>query len=75
MSEEETPAKRGDAAWKEQRDAIARRNADAHQRSQGERTAKASYAATTQRADAVREADQLRKLNDKLAKQQAKRSR
>ena len=24
---EETPAKRGDAAWKEQRDAIARRNA------------------------------------------------
>ena len=72
---EETPPKRGDAAWKEQREAIARRNADAHQRSQGERNAKQTYAQSAARADAVREADQLRKLNDKLAKQQAKAAR
>ena len=65
---EETPAKRGDAAWKEQRDAIAKRNASAHQKSQGARDARAAVSARTERADMEREAEQLRKLNDRIAK-------
>jgi len=69
---EETPAKRGEAAWKEQRDAISRRNQEAHQRSAGARKDRQSYAASAQRADAERETEQLRKLNERLAKQQAR---
>jgi hypothetical protein len=80
MSEEtpetpETPVKRGDAAWREQRDAISRRNADAHKRSQESRNARTSVAMDTERADALREADQLRQLNKQLAKQQARAAR
>ena len=72
---EETPAKRGDAAWKEQRDEISRRNADAHRRSAGAKKQRDSARAGTDRADAEREADQLRKLNARIEKQQARASR
>ena len=72
---EETPAKRGDAAWKEQRDAISQRNQDAHRRSETARKTKASMTASTERADAEREAEQLRDLNKRLAKQQARARR
>ena len=72
---EETQPKRGDAAWKEQRETIARRNADAHQRSQGARRERASVAASTAKDDALREADQLRELNKKIARQQARKNR
>ena len=69
---EETPAKRGDAAWKEQREAISKRNADAQRRSQDARTQRASQAASTARDDALREADHLRDLNKRLARRQAR---
>jgi hypothetical protein len=72
---EETPAKRGDAAWKEQRDAISQRNADAHKRAQGERRSRMTQAAATGRADAEREAKQLRELNAKLERQKARAGR
>ena len=72
---EESPAKRGDAAWKEQRDAISRRNADAHKRALDQKRTRATSAALHQRAEMDREAEQLRELNTRLSKQQARRSR
>jgi hypothetical protein len=72
---EETPAKRGEAAWKEQKDSIAQRNADAHKRAQGSKRERATAAAAVARDDADREAKQLRDLNAKIAKQQARASR
>ena len=72
---EETPAKRGEAAWKEQKDSIAQRNADAHKRAQGGKRERASAAAAVARDDADREAKQLRDLNARIEKQQARKSR
>jgi hypothetical protein len=72
---EETPAKRGEAAWKEQKDSIAQRNADAHKRAQGAKRSRATQAAAVARDDADREAKQLRDLNARLAKQQARAAR
>ena len=72
MTDEHTPAKTGDAAWKEQRDAISRRNAEAHKRAQSQRKARASSAQEAVRADAQRETEQLRDLNRRLSKQQAR---
>ena len=71
---EETPAKRGDAAWKQQREEIARRNADAHQRSQSARRERATAAADMARAGAQREAEQLRSLNKKIERVQTRRT-
>ena len=75
MSDETTPAKTGDAAWKEQRDAISKRNAEAHKRAQTEQKSRTSYAQEAVRADAQRESEQLRDLNKRLDKQQARRAR
>ena len=72
---EETPEKRGEAAWKEQRDTISRRNADAHQRAQGARRERAAQAADHAREDAMREAEQLRDLNKRIARQQTRAAR
>ena len=72
---EDTPAKTGDAAWKEQREAISKRNAEAHKRAQGERKSRVSYAQEAVRADALRETEQLRNLNKRLDKQQARGTR
>jgi hypothetical protein len=72
---EDTPAKTGDAAWKEQRDAISKRNAEAHKRAQTERKSRTSYAQEAVRADALRESEQLRDLNKRLDKQQARGTR
>ena len=69
---DESPAKRGDAAWKEQRDAIARRNADAHKRAQEKKRSRASVAAATAREGLDREAQQLRDLNTRISKQQTR---
>ena len=69
---EESPAKRGDAAWKEQREAIARRNAEAHKRAQGQKKSRATIAAQSQRAEMDRETQQLRELNTRISKQQAR---
>ena len=72
---DETPAPRGDAAWKAQREEIARKNADAHRRSQAAQNERSSRAATSARADAEREAEQLRTLNKRLSKLQARAGR
>ena len=69
---EETPAKRGDAAWKEQREAISRRNAEAHKRAQGEKRSRESAVAAAAREGLNREADQLRELNTRIDKQRAR---
>ncbi len=69
---EESPAKRGDAAWKEQREAIARRNADAHKRALEQKRSRASLAAASAREGVDREAQQLRDLNSRISKQQAR---
>jgi len=69
---EETPVKRGDAAWKEQREAISRRNAEAHKRAVDEKRTRASTVAAHQRAEMDREAELLRNLNTRLSKQQAR---
>jgi hypothetical protein len=67
---EETPAKSGDAAWKEHREAVSRRNAQAHKRGRAERQSRAAMTASSERAQLEDEAEQLRKLNDQIAKQQ-----
>ena len=71
---EESPVKRGDAAWKEQREAISRRNAEAHKRAMDQKRTRASTAAAYQRAEMDRETEQLRELNTRLSKQQARRT-
>ena len=72
---DETPAKTGDAAWREQRDAISKRNAEAHKRAQGALKERASTAQEAVRADTLRENEQLRDLNKRLSKQQARKAR
>ena len=72
MTDEPQPAKTGDAAWKEQRDAISRRNADAHKRAESRRKSKTNQREAQVRADAQRESQQLRDLNAKISKQQAR---
>ncbi len=44
---DESPAKRGDAAWAEERDAVARRNAEAHKRAQAHKQTRQSMAAAS----------------------------
>ena len=69
---EESPAKRGDAAWKEERDAIAQRNADAHKRAQGQKKSRDTIVAQSVRAERNREAEQLRELNTRISKQRGR---
>ncbi|HEX8065702.1 MAG TPA: hypothetical protein VF520_04155 [Thermoleophilaceae bacterium] len=66
---EETPAKRGEAAYKEQRDAISKRNADTRKRAKAERESRESVVDARLRADARREAEQLRDLNARIEEQ------
>ncbi len=68
MSEEQTQGKRGDAAWREQREAIAKRNVEAHRRGQAERRTRENAAETRDRIEAAREAAQLDELNAQIAK-------
>ena len=69
---EESPEKRGDAAWREQREAISRRNAEAHKRAEGRRKSRANQLDAQARADAQRETQQLRDLNARISKQQGR---
>jgi hypothetical protein len=69
---DESPAKRGDAAWKEQRDAISQRNAEAHKRAQGDRRTRMTQAAAAGRAEGEREAAQLRELNAKIQRRKTR---
>ena len=69
---DESPAKTGDAAWKEQREAISRRNAEAHKRAEGKRKSRTTQLEAQARADAQRESQQLHDLNTRISKQQAR---
>ena len=72
---EESPAKRGDAAWKEQRDAVARRNAEAQKRGQDRKQSRATTDAAHDRAERDREVEQLRNLNAQIDKRKARGAR
>jgi len=65
---EEQPSKRGDAAWKEQRDAVTQRNADAHKRSLAHTRTKDDAVMDRERRSAADEAEQLRALNKRIEK-------
>jgi hypothetical protein len=62
-------------AWKEQRDAVARRNAQAQKRGQDKKESRATMDAAHDRAVRAREAEQLRNLNAQIDKRQARGAR
>ena len=64
----EPEAKRGDAAWKEHRDAISDRNAQARKRGNAERKVALSRVTEQRRVSARLEAEQLLIINAKLGK-------
>jgi hypothetical protein len=64
----EQPEKRGHAAWKEHRDAISDRNAEARKRGSAERKVALSRVTEQRRSDARREAEQLHVINTRLTK-------
>ena len=64
----EPAAKRGDAAWKEHRDAIADRNAAARKRGSAERQVALGRVTERRRLNARREAELLYTMNAKLGK-------
>ena len=64
----EPEAKRGDAAWKEHRDAIADRNAQARKRGSAERKVALSRVTEQRRLNMRREAEQLNAMNAKLTR-------
>ena len=64
----EPEAKRGHAAWKEHRDAISDRNAQARKRGTAERKIALSRVTEQRRLNARREAEQLNAMNAKLTK-------
>jgi hypothetical protein len=68
----EPEAKRGDAAWKEHRDAISDRNAGARKRGNAERKVALSRVFEQRRVDARREAEQLHVINAKLSQARAR---
>ena len=64
----EPEAKRGHAAWKEHRDAISDRNAQARKRGSAERKVALSRVTEQRRADARREAEHARRDQRKTGK-------
>ena len=64
----EPEAKRGHAAWKEHRDAISQRNAQARKRGSAERKVALGRVTEARRNHALREAEQVEAINAKLAK-------
>ena len=68
---DEIEATRGEGAWKEQREAVARRNAETHRRGQAERKVRERSIEARARVRAAREAEELDQLNAQLAKQRA----
>lgn len=71
QSPDGTPAeqeKRGIAAWKEHRDAISDRNAQARKRGRAERKIALGRVTEQRRLDARREAEQLNAINGRLTR-------
>ncbi len=64
----EPQEKRGHAAWKEHRDAISDRNAEARKRGSAERKVALSRVTEQRRLNARREAEQLHAMNAKLTR-------
>jgi hypothetical protein len=69
---DEAPSSRGEAAWKESRSMIAKRNAQAQKNGQAERKSRDLAAETRERALAAREQKELDALNDMLDKRARK---
>ena len=65
---EERPEKRGHAAWKEHRDAISDRNAQARKRGTAERKVALSRVTERRRVEARREAEAMNVINARLTK-------
>jgi hypothetical protein len=65
-------AKRGHAAWKEHRDAISDRNAQARKRGSAERKVALGRVFEARRIHARREMEQLEAINVKLGKARAR---
>ena len=65
---EGTEGARGEAAWKEQRAEIAKRNAEARKRGQAERRSKDRAVDARDRVQAAREVKELDELNAQIAK-------
>jgi hypothetical protein len=72
---DEAPRKRADAAWQEQRDAIAQRNADVRKRASAERKQHDALTDDGLREAARRERADLEALNAQLDKQRSHGSR
>ena len=70
-----TDGKRGEAAWKQQRDEIAKRNVEAHRRGQAERKTREGQAEDRNRLEAAREAAQLHALNAQIKKNEGRSTR
>ena len=68
----EREAKRGQAAWKEHRDAISDRNAQARKRGAVERKVALSRVTEQRRLNARHEAERLRAMNAKLTQARAR---
>jgi hypothetical protein len=68
----EPEAKRGQAAWKEHRDAISDRNVQARKRGAAERKVALSRVTEQRRLNARRETEQLDAMNAKLTKARAR---
>ena len=64
----EKPEKRGYAAWKEHRDAISDRNAQARKRGSADRKVALGRVSEQRRRDSGREATLLNAINARLAK-------
>lgn len=68
---DEIQGNRGEAAWKEQREAVAKRNADAHKRGRAERKLRDRAIDAQDRVRAVQEAEELQRLNAQIDKRNA----
>ena len=68
----EPEAKRGHAAWKEHRDSISDRNAQARKRGTAERKVALSRIMEQRLVSARREAEQLEKMNARMSKARAR---
>ena len=64
----EQPAKTGHAAWKEHRDAISDRNAQARKRGSAQRKVALSRVTEQRRVEARREAERVSVINARLTK-------
>ena len=68
---EETQGKRGEAAWKEQREAIAKRNAEAHKKGRAEQRLRDRAVDARDRVRAAQESEELDQLNAQIARRDA----